>query len=233
MSRKKSIYERYIKRGLDFFLSSVLLILLSPVYLLLYILVRSKLGSPVLFRQKRPGYQEHIFTMYKYRSMTDETDEYGNLLSDEVRLTEFGRKLRDTSLDELPELINIFKGDMSFVGPRPQLVRDMVFMSEEQRKRHSVRPGLTGLAQVNGRNAITWEKKLAYDLDYIKDVSFINDMKIFFQTIRTVFVHEGISMEGMATALDLGDDLLQRGAITREYYDQKQEEARRLLDNSK
>ena len=178
MEHKKGIYENYIKRILDIILSLVALICLSPILLIVAILVRVKLGSPVLFKQKRPGKDEKIFTLYKFRTMTDERDKSGNLLPDSQRLTKFGKFLRSTSLDELPELINIIKGDMSIVGPRPQLVRDMLFMTDEQRKRHSVRQGLTGLAQVNGRNNITWEDKLNYDLEYIQNITFIGDLKI-------------------------------------------------------
>ncbi|MDO5121988.1 MAG: sugar transferase, partial [Erysipelotrichaceae bacterium] len=158
------MYDRVIKRILDIIISLAVILVLSPVYLITALLVRVKLGSPVLFSQLRPGYHEKIFRMYKFRSMTDERDENGKLLPDEVRLTPFGAKLRSTSLDELPEMFNILKGDMSIVGPRPQLVRDIVFMTDEQRRRADVRPGLTGLAQISGRNAISWEKKLAYDL---------------------------------------------------------------------
>lgn len=226
----QTFYLRYGKRCLDLVLSAIALAILSPVFLVLYILIRTKLGSPVLFRQKRPGLNERIFTLYKFRSMTDEKDENGNLLPDEVRLTSFGAKLRDTSLDELPELLNILKGDMSFVGPRPQLVRDMVFMTPEQRKRHLVRPGLTGLAQINGRNAISWDRKLEYDLQYIQNISFAEDWRIFFGTFAKVFSHEDITMEGMATALDLGDDLLQQNRVSREEYCRKQEEARHILE---
>ena len=163
MEHKKGIYEKYIKRLLDLILSLIALICLSPILLIVAILVRVKLGSPVIFKQKRPGKDEKIFTLYKFRTMTDEKDESGNLLPDSQRLTKFGKFLRSTSLDELPELINIIKGDMSIVGPRPQLVRDMIFMNDEQRKRHSVRQGFTGLAQVNGRNNITWEEKRKYE----------------------------------------------------------------------
>ena len=223
------MYERFIKRFLDIVLSLTAIILLSPILLVLAVLVRIKLGSPVIFSQPRPGYHEKIFVMHKFRSMSDARDANGNLLPDDVRLTPFGAKLRDTSLDELPELFNILKGDMSIVGPRPQLVRDIVFMSDEQRKRADVRPGLTGLAQINGRNAIAWDAKLAYDLEYIRKVTFIGDMKIVLGTVRKVFAKEDITMDGMATAMDLGDDLLQKCMITREVYEQKQDEARQLL----
>ena len=171
--RKQGFYERYIKRPQDFLCALLALFFLSPVLLVTAVLVRIKLGSPVIFKQKRPGKDEKIFTLYKFRTMTDKKDKDGNLLPDEVRLTSFGKKLRATSLDELPELFNILKGDMAVVGPRPLLVRDMVFMTTKQRKRHSVRPGLTGLAQVNGRNAIDWKKKLAYDQEYIKKSRFL------------------------------------------------------------
>lgn len=226
----QTFYVRHGKRCLDIILSAAALVILSPLFLVLTILIRTKLGSPVLFRQKRPGLNERIFTLYKFRSMSDEKDEHGNLLPDEVRLTSFGAKLRDTSLDELPELLNILKGDMSFVGPRPQLVRDMVFMTPEQRKRHLVRPGLTGLAQINGRNAISWDRKLEYDLQYIQNISFAEDCRIFFGTFAKVFSHEDITMEGMATALDLGDDLLQQNRVSMEEYSRKQEEARHILE---
>ncbi|MBR2670481.1 MAG: sugar transferase [Solobacterium sp.] len=224
------MYRRYVKRLLDIIISLAVITGLSPVYIITALLVKKKLGSPVLFSQLRPGYQEKIFRMYKFRSMTDEKDENGNLLPDEIRLTHFGAKLRETSLDELPEMFNILKGDMSVVGPRPQLVRDIVFMSDERRKRADTRPGLTGLAQIRGRNAISWEEKLAYDLEYLENESFLNDLKIFFGTFAAVFRHDDINMEGEATALDMGDYLLRKGEITKEEYDQKQAEARKLLD---
>lgn len=225
-----NLYSRYIKRLLDIFLSLVFLILFWWVYVILYILVRVKIGSPVLFCQPRPGLNEKIFNMYKFRSMTNEKDAEGNLLPDEKRLTKFGLFLRNSSLDELPEIFCILKGDMSFVGPRPQLVRDMVFMSSEQRKRHSVRPGLTGLAQINGRNNLSWDDKLNYDLQYISDISFLNDLKIFFMTFAKVFKKEDINTEGCATAYDYGDELLMNHEITKEYYDEKQSDAKILLE---
>ena len=207
------MYRKYFKRPMDFILSLIALIVLSPVLLIVAILVRVKLGSPVIFKQERPGLNEEIFTMYKFRTMTDERDEDGELLSDSIRLTKFGRFLRASSLDELPELFNILKGDMSIVGPRPQLVRDMVFMTKEQRQRHSVLPGLTGWAQVNGRNDISWEEKLLLDLEYIDNINFIRDWKIIFMTATKVFKREGISTEGMDTAEDFGDYLLRKGVI--------------------
>lgn len=215
------MYRYFFKRFFDFVLSLIAIIILSPVYIIVAILVRVKLGSPVIFTQERPGKDEKIFKMYKFRSMTSETDEEGNLLPDEARLTSFGKKLRSTSLDELPELFNILKGDMSIVGPRPQLVKDMIFMTEEQRKRHTVRQGLTGLAQVNGRNAISWEDKINYDLQYIQDITFINDVKIVFQTLVKVFKKEDISTDGMETAEDLGDYLLRTNQISLQEYREK------------
>lgn len=225
----KGLYRRFLKRPMDFILSLMAIIVLSPVLIIVAVLVRLKLGSPVLFKQKRPGLNEKIFTMYKFRTMTDEKDENGELLPDSVRLTKFGRMLRSTSLDELPELFNILKGDMSIVGPRPQLVRDMVFMSEEQRQRHSVHPGLTGWAQVNGRNNVTWEEKLSLDIDYIEDISFIKDWKIIFMTVAKVFKKEDISTKGMETAEDLGDYLLRIGEVDREEYEENQELSKKLL----
>lgn len=217
------MYKKYIKRLLDFILSLLAIIILSPVLLIIALLVRIKLGTPVIFKQKRPGLNEKIFTLYKFRTMTDKKDEEGNLLPDSERLTKFGKILRSTSLDELPELINILKGDMSIVGPRPQLVRDMIFMTEEQRKRHSVRQGLTGLAQVNGRNNTTWEEKINYDLEYIDNITFINDMKIILKTIRKVFKREDIETDGMDTAEDLCDYLLRTNKVTQDEYKEKLE----------
>ena len=215
------MYSKYIKRILDFILSLIAIIILSPILLITYILVLIKLGRPAIFKQQRPGKDEKIFTLYKFRTMTDKKDEEGNLLPDDKRLTKFGKFLRSTSLDELPELINILKGDMAIVGPRPQLVRDMLFMTDEQRKRHTVRQGLTGLAQVNGRNNITWEEKINYDLEYIEKITFLNDLKIIFKTIAKVFKKEDISTDGMETAEDLCDYLLRTKKITEEEYKEK------------
>lgn len=180
-------------------LSLAAVIVLSPVFLAVAVLVRKRLGSPVIFRQERPGKDGKIFHMYKFRTMTDETDADGNLLPDEVRLTPFGKKLRSTSLDELPELLNILKGDMSIVGPRPLLVRYLPLYSERQRHRHDVRPGITGLAQVNGRNSIGWEEKFEWDVKYVENVTFWGDVKIILKTMGTVLCHEGISSETAAT----------------------------------
>lgn len=186
------MYRGFIKRFLDIVLSACALIVLSPVILVVAILVRVKLGSPVIFCQERPGKDEEIFKLYKFRSMTDERDGEGQLLSDEVRLTKFGRLLRSTSLDELPELWNILKGDMSIVGPRPLLVKYLPRYTEEQRHRHDVRPGLTGLAQVRGRNTISWEERFAYDVDYVAHVSLLLDIKIIFLTIVVILRRDGI-----------------------------------------
>lgn len=223
------MYQRFFKRFFDIVLSLCALILLSPVLLVLAVLVRKNLGSPVIFHQDRPGKGEKIFRLCKFRSMTDARDAEGRPLPDEDRLTEFGRKLRTTSLDELPELWNILKGDMSIVGPRPQLVRDMVFMTPDQRRRHTVRPGLTGWAQVNGRNILLWEDRLRYDLEYIDRIGFLEDVKIIFLTVACLFRHDDVATEGMATSEDLGDYLLRIGEIDEETYEAGQDEAKREL----
>lgn len=237
MKRKKGFYEKYIKRLLDIVCSFTALLVFWWVYLIVAILVKIKLGSPVLFTQPRPGLidsnsgKETIFKMYKFRTMTDERDNNGDLLPDEVRLTKFGKWLRSTSLDELPEIFNILKGDMSIIGPRPQLVRDMVFMTPEQRLRHTAKPGLSGLAQVNGRNAIVWEDKLEWDLKYITNISFIEDVRITFMTVQKAFIkREGITEEDMATATDFGDYLLITGKINQREYNMRQQEAREILE---
>lgn len=227
------MYKHFFKRIFDIVSSGMALIVLSPILLYTGYLVKTRLGSPVLFTQIRPGKDGKLFRMYKFRSMTDERDAEGNLLPDDVRLTEFGKKLRATSADELPELINIFKGDMSVVGPRPQLVRDMVFFTEEEMKRQSVYPGLTGLAQICGRNNITWKEKFAFDLQYIKDISFFEDMRIIFRTVFKVSAQEDIATDGMETAEDYGDWLLRTGQIEKEEYDKKQAEAKKMLDEFK
>lgn len=193
------MYVKYIKRFLDLILSLIAIIILSPILIFTAVFVRTKLGSPVIFKQKRPGLNEKIFTLYKFRTMTDEKDDQGNLLPDDIRLTKFGKTLRSTSLDELPELFNIIKGDMSIVGPRPLLVRYLPLYNEHQKHRHDVRPGFTGYAQVNGRNSITWEDKFDKDVEYIDKCSFLLDAKIILKTIKVVFVREGISSETSAT----------------------------------
>lgn len=199
ISHKKGVYEKYIKRPLDFLLSLLALIVLSPILLIVAVLVRIKLGSPVIFKQQRPGLNGEIFNMYKFRTMTDERDENGELLPDEERLKEFGKKLRSTSLDELPELWNIVRGDMSLIGPRPLLVKYLPRYNAHQARRHEVRPGVTGYAQVNGRNSITWEKKFDLDVEYVDNVTFVEDLRIIFKTIKTVLMREGISSDSSVT----------------------------------
>ena len=199
MKRRKTFYELIIKRPMDFILSLIAIILLSPVIILVAILVRVKLGGPVLFTQNRPGKNEKIFKLYKFRTMTSELDKDGNLLPDEVRLTKFGKFLRSTSLDELPGLFNILKGHMSIVGPRPLLVQYLPLYNEEQKKRHLVRPGLTGLAQVNGRNAISWEDKFKYDVKYVERITFFGDIKIIILTAFKVIRRQDINSNTYAT----------------------------------
>lgn len=196
------MYAKYIKRILDFILSLIALIVLSPVLLVVAILVRMKLGSPIIFKQQRPGKDEKIFTLYKFRTMTDKKDENGNLLPDSERLTKFGKVLRSTSLDELPELVNILKGDMSIVGPRPLAVQYLPYYNEKECHRHDVKPGLTGLAQVNGRNALQWEERFKYDLKYVNNVSFKLDLKIICMTIKKVFKRENIVVRGTGKTED-------------------------------
>lgn len=223
------MYANFFKRVIDLLLSLIALIVLSPVILVLIILGAVKMRGNPFFTQQRPGKDEKIFRLIKFRTMTNQKDKDGKLLPDDVRLTKYGKVLRSTSLDELPELLNIIKGDMAIVGPRPQLVRDMVFMTEQERIRHTVRPGLTGLAQVSGRNNMSWEKKFEYDLEYIQRITFLGDIKIIFNTAFKVFKRDGISAEGMETAEDLGDYLLRDGKVDQDVYDQKQKEAKELL----
>ena len=236
--RKMGFYEKHIKRVLDIACATGAIVVFSPLYAGIALLVRTKLGSPVFFTQDRPGIvdkdgKETVFKMYKFRTMTDERDADGNLLPDGVRLTKTGAWLRRTSLDELPEAFNILNGTMSVIGPRPQLVRDLVFMSKEQRQRHTAKPGLSGLAQVNGRNAITWENKLGWDQKYIQKVTFLNDVRIMINTVRKAFFEkEGITEGDMATAEDYGDYLLREGKIEKTEYDSKQEAARKILHYS-
>lgn len=193
------LYRRYFKRPMDFALSLIAIIVLSLILLVVAILVRTKLGSPVIFKQKRLGLNESVFTLYKFRTMTDERDKFGELLPDSARLTKFGKFLRSTSLDELPELFNILRGDMSIVGPRPLLVQYLPLYNEHQKRRHNVRPGLSGVAQVNGRNAISWEEKFNLDVEYVDNVNLILDWKIIFITLKKVFIREGINSEIAAT----------------------------------
>lgn len=236
--RKMSFYEKYVKRSVDVICATGAIVVFSPLYLGVAILVKTKLGSPVLFTQDRPGLigpdgKETVFKMYKFRTMTDERDENGELLPDDVRLTKFGKWLRNTSLDELPEAFNILNGTMSIIGPRPQLVRDMVFMSDEQRMRHTAKPGLSGLAQINGRNSISWEEKINWDLKYIRKISFLEDMRIIFSTVKKAFIkQEGITQDDMATAEDYGDYLLRTEKVDKDSYEKKQVKAKTILNNS-
>lgn len=193
------MYRKYFKRPMDFILSLIAIIILSPVLLVVAILVRIKLGSPVIFKQERPGLNEKIFTMYKFRTMTDERDEYGELLHNHIRLTKFGRILRATSLDELPEVFNILLGDMSIIGPRPLLIEYLPLYNEKQKQRHDVKPGLSGLAQVNGRNSISWEEKFDYDVEYVENISFLLDIELIIKTLLKVFKKEGINKSGLVT----------------------------------
>ncbi|MFS0904289.1 sugar transferase [Priestia aryabhattai] len=198
-SNGNGMYKNYIKRPLDFVLSLAAIIALCWLFLIVAILIKTKLGSPVLFKQKRPGMNEKVFMMYKFRTMTDKRGEDGELLPDDIRLTKFGKFLRSTSLDELPELFNILKGDMSLVGPRPLLVQYLPLYNQHQKRRHEVRPGLSGLAQISGRNAISWESKFDLDVEYVDSVSLVKDIKIIFLTIKKVFIREGINSETAAT----------------------------------
>lgn len=225
------MYAKFFKRALDFSLSLAALIVFTPLLLVLIIVGSIIMKGNPLFTQLRPGKDERIFRLIKFRTMTNEKDKNGRLLPDEKRLTSYGKFLRATSLDELPELINIIRGDMSIVGPRPQLVRDMVFMTPLQRKRHSIMPGLTGLAQINGRNNISWEQKFHYDLEYIENgITFVNDARIVFKTIGKVFKREDTVREGTQSDIDLGDYLLEHGEVTQEEYDRLQKEAKELLE---
>lgn len=199
MNKKKGFYEKRIKRILDFIFSLIGLILFSPFFITVSILIRVKLGSPIIFKQKRPGFKEKLFTIYKFRTMTDEVDENGKMLIDSLRLTKFGIFLRATSIDEFPELFNILRGDMSLVGPRPLLVEYLPLYNAKQKRRHDVKPGLSGLAQVSGRNAISWEEKFEMDLEYINNINFIGDCKIIILTVKKVFMREGINSEKSTT----------------------------------
>ena len=212
-SHKKGFYEKFVKRPQDFLCALLAIIVLSPVMLITAVLVRTKLGSPVIFKQERPGLNGKIFTLYKFRTMTDKKDENGNLLPDEIRLTKFGKKLRSTSLDELPELFNILNGDMAVVGPRPLLVRYLPRYNAHQARHHEVRPGFTGYAQVNGRNSITWEDKFDKDVYYVDHISFLEDWKIIFQTVGTVLKKEGINSDTSATMEEFMGSMSQNGDV--------------------
>ena len=236
LERKRGFYEKYVKRILDIVCSLLAIVVFCWLYAIIAIIVRIKMGSPVLFKQPRPGLiepkigRERIFDMYKFRTMTDERGSDGELLPDEKRLPPFGAWLRKTSLDELPEVFCILKGDMSVIGPRPQLVRDMVFMTDQQRMRHTAKPGLSGLAQTRGRNAISWEDKLDWDLKYIEKITFWGDFKLVLATVKTAFIKaEGITDGENATALDYGDALLKDGKVSKSQYDALQAHARNLI----
>ena len=229
------MYAKFLKRFFDFFLSLIALLVLSPILLILTVVGTIAMRGNPFFTQLRPGKinkktgQEKIFKLVKFRTMSNKKDKAGNLLPDEVRLNKYGRILRSTSLDELPELWNILRGDMSIVGPRPPLVRDMLFMTEQQRRRHTVRPGLTGLAQVNGRNNITWEQKFDFDLQYVDGkITLLKDLKIIFQTVAKVFARSDTVREGTASDIDLGEWLLLQGTVEQEAYDAKQEQAKEM-----
>lgn len=228
------MYAKFFKRIIDFLVSLTALLILFPILLILAIIGAIKMNGNPFFVQERPGRinkktgKEKIFKLIKFRTMANIKDESGELLPDDVRLNKYGAFLRSTSLDELPELLNILKGDMSIVGPRPQLVRDMVFMSAEQRKRHGIRPGLTGLAQVSGRNNITWEEKFEFDLEYMKKITFLGDLKILFRTVGKVFKREDVVREGTSSDMDFGDWLLKEGKIDEESYNKLMEEAKNI-----
>ena len=226
-----NLYRDYFKRGIDFVIVLSALLVIWPILLVIYIwLTVANNGAGALFFQERPGRDAKVFKIIKFKTMTDERDAEGNLLPDDQRMTRYGEILRSTSLDELPELLNILKGDMALVGPRPQLVRDMVFMSPDQRRRHSIRPGLTGLAQVSGRNNITWEQKLQYDLTYLDGgITLFGDIRILFMTVFKVFKREDVVRDGTVSDMDFGDWLLQKGEVTKEEYDRLQAEAKKLL----
>lgn len=236
--RERGFYEKYVKRFLDVICALLCIVFFWWLYLIIAVLVRINMGKPVLFKQARPGMidsktgKERIFDMYKFRTMSDAKDEKGNLLPDEIRLGRFGKALRATSLDELPEVFNILRGDLSVIGPRPQLVRDMVFMTSQQRMRHTAKPGLSGLAQINGRNAITWEDKINWDLKYIQNINFANDFIITLQTFKKVFLRSNITETNDETevTLDYGDALLNIGRISRKEYDDKQKIAEKILE---
>lgn len=236
--RTMGFYEKYGKRVFDIACATAAITVCAPIYVGVAFLVKTKLGSPVLFTQDRPGMidkdgKETVFKMYKFRTMTDERDENGELLPDEVRLTKFGKWLRNTSLDELPEAFNILNGTMSVIGPRPQLVRDMTFMTKEQRSRHTAKPGLSGLAQVNGRNGISWEEKLEWDQKYIQKVSLAEDVRIIIDTVKKAFIkQEGITQDDMATTEDFGDYLLRTGKVTEAEYEENQKLSRKILDKT-
>ena len=227
------MYKKFFKRFFDIVLSLIAIIILSPVYLIISVLVLIFMGWPILFKQPRPGKNEKIFNMYKFRTMTNKKDKDGNLLPDEQRLPKFGRFLRSTSLDELPEFFCILFGKMSFIGPRPMLVRDMVFFNDETLKRQSVMPGLTGWAQANGRNSINWDDRFKHDLYYVENLSLKMDLKVILLTIKTVLKREGIGEDGGDLSIDYGDYLLKHKRVSKKEYDKKQIEAKKILEKVK
>lgn len=227
------MYKKFFKRFFDILLSLIAIIILSPVYLIISILVLIFMGWPILFKQPRPGKNEKIFNMYKFRTMTNKKDKDGNLLPDEQRLSKFGRFLRSTSLDELPEFFCILFGEMSFIGPRPMLVKDMVFFDENILRRQSVMPGLTGWAQANGRNSINWDDRFKHDLYYVENLSLKMDLKVILLTIKTVLKREGIGEDGGDLSIDYGDYLLKHKRVSKKEYDKKQIEAKKILEKVK
>lgn len=227
------MYKKFFKRFFDIILSLIAIIILSPVYLIISVLVLIFMGWPILFKQHRPGKNEKIFNMYKFRTMTNKKDKDGNLLPDDQRLPKFGRFLRSTSLDELPEFFCILFGKMSFIGPRPMLVRDMVFFDDETLKRQSVMPGLTGWAQANGRNSINWDDRFKHDLYYVENLSLKMDLKVILLTIKTVLKREGIGEDGGDLSIDYGDYLLKHKRVSKKEYDKKQIEAKKILEKVK
>lgn len=227
------MYKKFFKRLFDIILSLLAIIILSPLYIIISIFVLIFMGWPILFKQPRPGYKNKIFNMYKFRTMTNKKDKDGNLLPDDQRLPKFGKFLRSTSLDELPEMVCILFGKMSFIGPRPMLVRDMVFFDKETLRRQSVMPGLTGWAQANGRNSINWDDRFKHDLYYVDHLTLGMDIKVIFKTIKTVFKREGIGEDGGDLSIDYGDYLLKHKRVTKKEYDKKQEEAKELLKKVK
>ena len=227
------MYKKFFKRFLDIVLSLIAIIVLSPIYIIISIFVLIFMGWPILFKQPRPGYKNKIFNMYKFRTMTNKKDKDGNLLPDDQRLPKFGKFLRSTSLDELPELFCILFGKMSIIGPRPMLVRDMVFFDKETLRRQSVMPGLTGWAQANGRNSINWDDRFKHDIYYVDHLNFLMDVKVIFLTIKTVLKREGIGEDGGDLSIDYGDYLLKYNRVTKKEYDAKQQEAKDLLKGVK
>ena len=227
------MYKKFLKRFFDIILSLIAIIILSPVYIFISIFVLIFMGWPILFKQPRPGYKNKIFNMYKFRTMTNKKDKDGNLLPDDQRLPKFGRFLRSTSLDELPEFFCILFGKMSFIGPRPMLVRDMVFFDDETLKRQSVMPGLTGWAQANGRNSINWDDRFKHDLYYVEHLSLKMDLKVILLTIKTVLKREGIGEDGGDLSIDYGDYLLKHKRVSKKEYDKKQIEAKKILEKVK